>query len=112
MRRRRSSSGWRRPISETKTEAGERLGAKPLPLRSSLSPSAVPGIEPRGSRRLPGPGNESASTIERGVDPIGLRHDELDPAIGQVVTPEEPGAEMARDDLADVVGMVEHLNAF
>src|SRR4051794_37572451 len=57
-------------------------------------------------RDLLTPRDESASTIERGVDAISPRLDELDPAIGQLVTPEEPRSEMVRDDLAEAIGMV------
>ncbi len=68
-------------------------------------------IDPGGPRQLPGPSDESAAAIERGVDAIGPRLDELDPAVGQVVTPEEPRAEMVRDDPAEAIGMVWGLGA-
>src|SRR3954452_5016932 len=66
----------------------------------------MPRIAPGEHRGLPSPGDESALMIERSVDAIGPRLDELDPAVGQPVTPEEPGAEVVRDGLAEAIGMV------
>lgn len=78
----------------------------PLHTSSAPVPPPIPRIDPGELRELPTPGDESALTIERGVDAIGPRLDELDPAIGQVVTPEEPCPEMVRDDLAEAIGMI------
>jgi hypothetical protein len=74
----------------------------------------MPWIDRGWPRQQPTSGDESASTIERGQDAIGVRRDEPDPAIGQPVPPEEPRAEGVRDDLddlAEAMGMADRLGA-
>jgi hypothetical protein len=51
--------------------------------------------------------HESAPAVERGEDPVGEHLDELDPAVGQPGSAEDPGPEIARDDLTQSIGVID-----